>query len=65
MHFLSGILISRLNSFSLEKTSKIATAMSFLECKEIGVREGLPNSLQELENFINNNEIRQLISKVV
>lgn len=63
--FLSGILISRLNSFSLEKTSKIATAMSFLECKEIGVREGLPNSLQELENFINNNEIRQLISKVV
>jgi len=63
--FLSGILISHLNSFSLEKTSKIATAMSFLECKEIGVREGLPNSLQELENFINNNEIRQLISKVV
>ena len=63
--FLSGILISRLNNFSLEKTSKIATAMSFLECKEIGVREGLPNSLQELENFIQSNEIRQVISKVV
>ncbi len=63
--FLSGILISCLNNFSLEKTSKIATAMSFLECKEIGVREGLPNSLQELESFIQSNEIRQVISKVV
>ena len=63
--FLSGILISMLNGFSLEKTSKMATAMSFLECKEIGVREGLPNSLQELEDFINNNEIKQVISMVV
>ena len=63
--FLSGILISTLNNFSLEKTSKIATAMSFLECKEIGVREGLPNSLEELEHFIANNEIKQVISKVI
>lgn len=63
--FLSGILISMLNGFSLEKTSKMATAMSFLECKEIGVREGLPNSLQELEDFIKNNEIKQVISKIV
>lgn len=63
--FLSGILISCLNNFSLEKTSKVATALSFLECKEIGVREGLPNNLQELEAFINNNEIKQVVSKVV
>ena len=63
--FLSGILISMLNGFSLEKTSKMATAMSFLECKEIGVREGLPNSVQELEDFIKNNEIKQVISKIV
>jgi len=63
--FLSGILISTLNKFSLQKTSKMATAMSFLECKEIGVREGLPNSLSELEDFINNNEIKQVISKVI
>ena len=63
--FLSGILISQLNNFSLEKTSKIATAMSFLESKEIGVREGLPNSLQELEDFINNNTIKQVISEII
>ncbi len=63
--FLSGILISILNNFSLEKTSKLATAMSFLECKEIGVREGLPNSLQELENFVDTNTLNQVISKVV
>jgi ribokinase len=63
--FLAGILISRLNNYSLEKTSKMATAMSFLECKEIGVREGLPNSIKELEDFINNNTIKQVISEIV
>ncbi|UCD01486.1 MAG: carbohydrate kinase family protein [Promethearchaeota archaeon] len=63
--FLAGILISRINNFSLEKTSKMATAMSFLECKEVGVREGLPNSTQELENFVNNNTIKQVISEII
>ena len=63
--FLSGILISQLNNFDLRKTSKMATAISFLECKEVGVREGLPESLVELENFVNDNEIKQVISKVV
>lgn len=63
--FLCGILISTLNNFPLEKTSKMATAMSFLECKEIGVREGLPNSLQDLENFVNENTIKQVISEIV
>ncbi|UCC19762.1 MAG: carbohydrate kinase family protein [Promethearchaeota archaeon] len=63
--FLAGILISQLNNLSLEKTSKMATAMSFLECKEVGVREGLPNSIQELEAFINNNKIKQVISEIV
>ncbi|MFX0000624.1 MAG: carbohydrate kinase family protein [Candidatus Hodarchaeota archaeon] len=63
--FLTGILISRLNNFSLEKTSKMATAMSYLECLEVGVREGLPKSIQELENFIINNTIKQLISEIV
>jgi len=63
--FLTGILISRLNNISLEKTSKIATAMSFLESKEIGVREGLPTSIQELEDFVSNNTIKQVISEIV
>lgn len=63
--FLSGLLISQLNEFSLEKSSKMATAMSYLESKEVGVREGLPNSLRELEVFIANNEIKQKVSKIV
>ena len=63
--FLTGILISCLNNFSIEKTSKMATAMSFLECQEIGVREGLPLSIQELEDFVNNNTIKQVISEIV
>ena len=63
--FLTGILISRINNFSLEKTSKMATAMSFLECKEVGVREGLPHSIKELESFVNNNKIKQVISEIV
>ena len=43
----------------------MATAMSYLECQEIGVREGLPNSIQELENYINNNIIKQVISEII
>jgi hypothetical protein len=43
----------------------MATAMSYLESKEIGVREGLPNSLSELEGFVNNNSIKQIVSKIV
>jgi 5-dehydro-2-deoxygluconokinase len=63
--FLTGLLISQLNGFSLEKSSKMATAMSYLESKEIGVREGLPNSLTELESFVNSNSIKQILSKIV
>ncbi|MBY9012013.1 MAG: carbohydrate kinase family protein [Candidatus Lokiarchaeota archaeon] len=63
--FLTGLLISQLNGFSLEKSSKMATAMSYLESKEIGVREGLPNSLTELESFVNSNSIKQIVSKIV
>ena len=63
--FLAGILISHLSNFTLEKMSKIATAMSFLESREVGVREGLPNSVQELEDFVNKNTIKQVISEIV
>ena len=63
--FLTGLLISHLNGFSLEKSSKMATAMSYLESKEIGVREGLPNSLKELEDFVNSNSIKQIVSKII
>ncbi|MHA1436310.1 MAG: carbohydrate kinase family protein [Promethearchaeota archaeon] len=63
--FLSGILVSMLNGFDLEKTSKIASAMASLECRGVGVREGLPQSIQELEDFILNHELKQIISRVI
>lgn len=63
--FLSGILMSCINGYSLEKTSKFATALSALECKEIGVREGLPKSLEELEQFVNDHDLKQVISSIV
>jgi len=39
--------------------------MSYLECREIGVREGLPNNLKELEEFIAKHTIKQVISEIV
>jgi len=63
--FLSGILISTLNGFDIVKTSKIASAMAKLECKHVGVREGLPHSIQELEEFIDKNELEQVVTQVV
>ena len=39
--------------------------MAALECMEVGVREGLPSSLQELEDFVTTNPLKQVISKVV
>jgi len=63
--FLSGILVAHLNNIPIETMSKMATAMSFLECREVGVREGLPESLNALESFINNNPIKQVVSKIV
>ncbi len=63
--FLSGLLVSYLNKFALEKTSKLATAMSFLECREVGVRVGMPTSLKELEQFVQENTIKQVLSQIV
>ncbi|MHA1273972.1 MAG: carbohydrate kinase family protein [Promethearchaeota archaeon] len=63
--FLSGILISKIKGFDIVKTSQIASAMASLECRELGVREGLPNSLEELEKFISENKLKQVVTKVI
>ncbi len=62
--FLSGLLISKLNNYPFEKMSQIASAMSAMECMEVGVRVGLPNNISELESFINSNTLDQVISDV-
>jgi len=62
--FMSGIIISLFLGLSLTKLCKIATAMSALEASETGVREGTPNSIKALEEFIEKNEVAQTISKI-
>ena len=62
--FLCGMLISKLNNYSMEKMVKLATAMSSFEAMELGVREGLSTSLEELEQFIQENELALSISKL-
>ena len=63
--FLSGILMSTLNNYDIVKTSKIASAMAKLECMEVGVREGLPKNLGEIEDFMKNNDLKQVVSNVI
>lgn len=62
--FMSGIIISLFMGFSLPKLCKIATAMSALECSDTGVREGIPNNVKALEEFIEKNQVEQTISKI-
>jgi sugar/nucleoside kinase (ribokinase family) len=61
--FLSGILLSKLNGYPLEKMTQIATAMSSLESMETGVREGLPSNIEDLEKFINAHKLEQVVSE--
>jgi sugar/nucleoside kinase (ribokinase family) len=63
--FLSGILLSTLRNVPLERMAKIASAMSYLECQEPGVRVGLPKSFEELEDFVNKNELNQVSSQII
>ena len=62
--FLSGLLLSKLNGYPLEKMIKISTAMSSLESMEVGVREGLPNSLSDVEKFMLKNNLQQNVSSL-
>jgi sugar/nucleoside kinase (ribokinase family) len=62
--FLSGLLLSKLNGYPLEKMIKISTAMSSLESMEVGVREGLPSNLSEVEKFMAKNNLQQNVSSL-
>lgn len=62
--FLSGMLISKLKNYTIDKMAKLATAMSSFEAMEVGVRQGLSTSLEELEKFIQKNQLTQSLSKL-
>jgi sugar/nucleoside kinase (ribokinase family) len=63
--FLSGILLSKLNNYPLKKMIQISTAMSSLESMEVGVREGLPRNINDIEKFMSKNNLKQEISSLV
>lgn len=62
--FLSGLLLSKLNNYPLEKMAKIASAMSSLESIETGVREGIPSDISQIEHFIQNHALEQIFSEI-
>ena len=55
--YLSGIIYSTLNNYSLIDTVKFAAAFSAFECMVLGVREGFPSKIDEIFDFIKNNEL--------
>ena len=61
--FLSGLLLSKLNGYPLEKMAKIASAMSSFESMKTGVREGIPSDIDEVEKFIQTHELEQIFSE--
>jgi sugar/nucleoside kinase (ribokinase family) len=61
--FLSGLLISCLRDIPLAKAAKIASSMALFESKEVGVREGIPTEFNTLEEFVEEHELRQNVSK--
>jgi len=61
--FLTGLLVSKLNNYPLDKMTQLATAMSSLESMKTGVREGTPQDLQELEEFSTSHELQQTVSE--
>ncbi|TXT59573.1 MAG: hypothetical protein BAJALOKI1v1_1400007 [Promethearchaeota archaeon] len=63
--FLSGLLLSYLRKIPLQKMAKIASSMGFLESSEVGVREGLPSSFEDLEQFVDSHSLNQKTSKIL
>ncbi|MHA1762938.1 MAG: carbohydrate kinase family protein [Promethearchaeota archaeon] len=57
--FMSGIVLSTLNGYSLKKIAQFASAMSALECQQFGVREGIPSTFEELKKFTEMHELKQ------
>ncbi|MHA1377496.1 MAG: carbohydrate kinase family protein [Candidatus Helarchaeota archaeon] len=55
--FLSGLIYSTLNNFSLTQTVKFASAFSAFECMVLGVREGFPSNIDEIFKFIETHEL--------
>ena len=57
--FMSGIIYSSLNDYNLEKIAKVASAISAMKCMKLGIRDGLPEKIEGLNNFINSNNLNQ------
>ncbi|TFF89955.1 MAG: carbohydrate kinase family protein [Promethearchaeota archaeon] len=62
--YMSGLILADMRDKSLEKMAQYGSAMGALESTEMGVREGLPKSFEELESFIKNNSLEQVKSSI-
>ncbi len=63
--FLSGLIVSYLRNIPLQQMAKVATSMGYLESQEAGVREGVPNCYEDLEEFVESHSLMQNISKIL
>jgi sugar/nucleoside kinase (ribokinase family) len=59
--FASGVLVSHLAGESLEEMAKFASAMASMKISAWGSRFALPGGVDQLKEFIENNDIQQTI----
>jgi len=62
--FMSGLVVSRLENLNLKESARFCSALSAFESRELGVREGLPESREMIERFIKENELKQVFSEL-
>ena len=62
--FMSGLIVSSLENYSLKKTAQFCSALSSFEARELGVREGLPKSREVIEQFMKENKLKQVFSEL-
>lgn len=62
--FMSGIIVSELREYDLRMISKFSSALGAFEAKEVGVREGIPNNFERIEDFIEIEPLKQVFSTI-
>lgn len=62
--FASGIILAYMKDKTLEEMAKFGAAISAFECKVLGVRDGIPHSFDEVENFINTHDLKLQVSRL-
>jgi sugar/nucleoside kinase (ribokinase family) len=56
--FASGLILAHMNGMGLEQMTQYGAAMAAFECAVTGVREGVPNDIKVLKDYIAANKIK-------